>query len=289
MKEAYLNTLKEALIKAGIENVDDILSIYENRFKLGYEANMSDEEIISMLEDIDQIVAQEKKKKNPELNKREYVSSLDLTFFSSFTIEHDAERGISLELEKGSEKYVRVERNENSLSIVNCRNVNFLHGRQLRGTMKIGPDVSFQSLTINNLTGDVFCCDLEGKNLLINNTSGDLKLNQLKFEKMKFSNISGDFYMQVLQADALQITNVSGDFSIGELKAKESVLKTTSGDIDIQYADDGQFELKSVSGDICIRKGAIDLNRVKASSISGDISICGKLQEDILHKIKIEW
>lgn len=288
MKETFLNALKEALIHAKVENVEEIVSLYEQRFLLGYQANMSDEEIIEMLEDIDQIVAKAKKNQSSTSFKKEYRVQLDLTLFSSFKIELKKTEGISFDLDKNADLYVDVILNDHEAKIINKTKdgIYFNHHKGFDGIMQIGPDIFFQSFIINNTSCDVESCDLEGDDLLINNTSGDIIFNQLHFNTIRINSISGDLDMNKIEAKNFQINIVSGDTKIKELHGNDNFIKTTSGDVFIFYANNGNFNLKSVSGDICIKNGNVEWKNINANSISGNISVCGDRQEGLFEKMK---
>ena len=78
MKESFLKELREALEAKGVQNIEDILDTYSSRFDLGYEAGMTDEEILDMLGSIEDIVSSYTEK---EVSKNKYNITLELVHF----------------------------------------------------------------------------------------------------------------------------------------------------------------------------------------------------------------
>lgn len=290
MKETYLETLEEVLTKANVENVKEVVKIYEDRFELGALAGMSEEEIIARFDSMNEIVAKCKKKetKVSENNLLKVSVSLSLEHFDDFDIVLSPESGIRFDLEKGSEKYVTVEKNGDTIELKSISGKSIFKTGSYKGTMYVGSDTSIEKFMIKNFSGDVNICDIEASSANIANISGDINFDVLKLsESCIIKNSSGDINFEELDSNKIVISNVSGDIDIDNLQAEGVKISTVSGDVVVCKCNTSAiFTINTVSGDILLKNGAIREN-VTSSSVSGDVVISGESQgSDIVSAIK---
>lgn len=288
MKNEYLEELKRELESNNIENKDEIYALYESRFELGYEANMTDEEIIQSLESISDIIEKYKNNNNENSQLKKFNVSLELSVFSDFNIVRTNQNGITFDIEERAltETEILVEGKNITLKSKGksgglFRNKN---GRY-EGTMFIGDSVFFDKLNINLFTCDLESCNLKGNELDISSISGDTMLKELKFDSVKLKTTSGDFEIDKINTKDLILTSVSGDCVIDFVNINNCKITTVSGDLIIKNSNDAPYSISTVSGDVRIDSG-VRLENVKASSVTGDVFVgSGKASKTITDQL----
>ncbi|MDE5715375.1 MAG: DUF4097 family beta strand repeat-containing protein [Anaeroplasmataceae bacterium] len=288
MKEEYLTKLKEALEQENVKNVDTIVDLYRSRFDLGSEAGMTDEEIISSFKPIEEIANDYiKTDLNENEDKSNYVANLDFTIFSDFRIEKKETKGVDFEIDDEALKYLELKIQNKHIQLKH-KNVPFLTKRaKYEGTMYIGPDVSFDSFTIQNVNCDVKVCFIKCEQFDVANVNGDIDFEGIECStKMGINNTTGDIKIHNLISVDFKAKTISGDLFIKELCCDTVRLATVSGDIHIENSNSALYSISCVSGDVTI-KSDIDLNQVSASSVSGTVTVCGvAIGENLGSKIK---
>lgn len=288
MKEKYLKELQEALENENIQNIDGILKLYQSRFELGYEAGMTDEEIIAQFKSIEEIIEEnmDEDLKEPEPS---YEGELDLSIFSDFKIIRKDETGIHFEIEERAKEYIELSIRDKKVCLSTKDKSIFTkkYRPNFEGKMFIGSNVSFSSLLINNINCDVDICSLNCENLKISNVNGDLNLEGVECgEEFTLHNTNGDIKIMNLVSQQFKVGTVNGDIQIKELCCDGVNMSTVSGDIVIDRSNDSVYSLKSVSGDISIKSG-LSMNNVSAISISGTVKVGGQtVKGDLNSKIK---
>lgn len=269
MKESFLKELREALEAKGVQNIEDILDTYSSRFDLGYEAGMTDEEILDMLGSIEDIVSSYTEK---EVSKNKYNITLELVHFSDFEIVKSKNPGVEFEMDRRALEYVKIIREKNSVSLKSKKSRN---GR-FEGRMYVGEDVEIDNLVINACSVDLKVDSLSGKSFVFSNKSGDACFNNIDAEdKVIISNVSGDMKFNGLTSQNLIVSTVSGDIGIRELVCDRVQMSMVSGDIAIHRSNDAAYTINSVSGDFRI-DNEIDEDKIKVTSLSGDCYVNGK-------------
>lgn len=269
MKESFLKELREALEAKGVQNIEDILDTYSSRFDLGYEAGMTDEEILDMLGSIEDIVSSYTEK---EISKNKYNITLELVHFSDFEIVKSKNPRVEFEMDRRALEYVKIIREKNSVSLKSKKSRN---GR-FEGRMYVGEDIEIDNLVINACSVDLKVDSLSGKSFVISNKSGDACFNNIDAEdKVIISNVSGDMKFNGLTSQNLIVSTVSGDIGIRELVCDRVQMSMVSGDIAIHRSNDAAYTINSVSGDFRI-DNEIDEDKIKVTSLSGDCYVNGK-------------
>ncbi len=273
MKEKYLEELRKALEENNIE-AEEIVDTYAKRFDLGYEAEMTDEEIIEMLGSVDDVLT----KFNPKstTGKKRWNCNLDFAnLFSDFTIVTSKKAGISFQFAEDDEieKYVEIKNSEDEISL---KANNLIKRKHFEGTMVIGPDVCFDKFVISGAHTDLRICDLNVNSFKFNLISGDAKIaNITALESAYVSIVTGDIVIDSLKSPNATISTTSGDIVIDEITADSVKLNTISGDIIINRSNEAVYKISTVSGDVAIKNGA-DISLVSSTSVSGDVTISGK-------------
>lgn len=133
----------------------------------------------------------------------------------------------------------------------------------------------FNEVKMNCYACDVVCCSFEAKRLDVNAASADLLFDTVQADEFLLKTASGDTKMKRLVCRKWCYRSVSGDLSIDEIDSEEAEVSLVSGDVRIKTTTPAFYTIQTVSGDVFIYNG-IDLNKVKATSVSGDIKIGGK-------------
>lgn len=277
MKEKFLTDLKQALNQASVDQVEEILKLYASRFDLGYEAGMSDEEIIEILGSVEDIVTGYTQR---ETLKNKYNIKLELALFSDFEIVRSKNSGIEFDIEKKALDFIEIIRDENQISLkpkeLKNGSMFMKHGR-FDGRMYVGEDVEIESLVVNNYSADLKVASLSGKIFVFSNKSGDIHFNDIEAkEKVVLNNVSGDSKFNKVVSPLFMVHTVSGDTIIQELVCDQGKMSIVSGDVTIYHSNDASYVVNCVSGDFKV-KNEIDAEKIKFSALSGECYVGGKL------------
>lgn len=295
MEREFLDELRKKLEEKGIAS-EKIIEKYQRRFRLGREAQMTDEEIIDLLGGVDSIVekyvSEEKNAEKepvfeePAEQKKKIV--LDLAYFSEFSIDSVPGSDISFDVEEEALKYIKTEITNSGASIQSINKLKFWNrqNREFSGTMHIGEDALIEMIKIQNVSGDVRSKILKSDAIVITNTSGDFTIDGLSAKEVKITNVSGDFEVEKIASDQLTISTVSGEIELGIVVGGQANLNTVSGDIKIEMAKIDACTADTVSGDITIESADISEENIKTSAVAGHVSISGKAQKSLSAKLK---
>ncbi|MGE7768486.1 DUF4097 family beta strand repeat-containing protein [Peribacillus sp. NPDC096540] len=127
-----------------------------------------------------------------------------------------------------------------------------------KGTIYISiPKNELDTITLNNISGDIKMNDVTIKNMVILNDSGTEKIEGLSADKGKFTSkdgelslkassireltvasTTGDNYLTSVTSPKMKITSTDGEVSVKDTKEEKSLLvETKSGDITVSYKD----------------------------------------------------
>lgn len=290
-QQEFLESLEKALEENQIDS-KDILKLYQSRFEIGYEAGMSDDEIISAFDTIEQIIL--KYKENVSLKTMNL--DLNLLFFSDFVICNSNSKGLHLTVDDGVKQYISIKQDETELNI---KPLNKFQSRKLRikkydGRLEIGSDVIFDTVKLNNVDCDIRCGNITANKMMIENVSGDMNFNDVKIlDQFILNNTNGDISFKSLNVPFTKLSTISGDLKFGEVVLDRVELKTISGNMTMDYCnEEAQLNISSVSGNVCIKHGA-NFENVKATSVSGCVEISGETKKtgimEQLHQSIYDW
>lgn len=176
--------------------------------------------------------------------------------------------------QKGAQAYIKVEY-PNSSSWGS-------DGSELTIYMPKGISVNFtgvsSSLEMSNLHGGVEGGTVSG-DIVASNLSSNIELGSIS-GNIKSKNLSGKISLSVVSGDIndvnshgrLQLQTVSGAVSSSS-KANEVSLNTVSGDSELVLDEVVELRLSTVSGDVDAQVNLKEKGLLKASSVSGDVSL----------------
>lgn len=285
MKEKYLNDLRMYLTQYGVENKEDIIIKYKNRFELGLEAGFSEEEIIAKCGH-PEIIAQSYENEETEIYEDDIIEVVYDNIEEGKSIILDSDAIIKIKTISQDVKIIendtvyttiyipeKIQKRfnqtiESNKIVLEYKNKSFFgdsSGGQL--VIKLGQNASLTSLDIDTVSGDINCD--------VNNT---ITKNTLK-------TVSGDIELRNSKSDLVETVVVSGDILCENAKGVEIKMSTISGDATFKNAEFKIFKGSTISGDInYVGNQAIIVESV--STISGEITINGKSYPSTITKAK---
>ena len=251
------NEYKEELIKKAEEkNIDytEIIKKYENRYNLGLEAGLTEDEIVNRFESVDEVLKTLENEKNSNL--KNFYLNFDSGDVTIKVVEGDS---ITYVYDKKFEEYYDVKEVDNKFSIT-YKKSKFLYHKNIELQVLVGEDVEFNEFRINLVSGDLVTKGkISAKEIKIDTVSGDASIDQFDSQ------------------DLAVISSVNGDISINNLKSTKGKISTVSGDITIKKALLNELGIGTVSGDVVIDGTVLS---IKSSSVSGDVVYNGYITND---------
>lgn len=147
--------------------------------------------------------------------------------------------------------------------------------------------ISQNSITIDNLYGDVDIFNSTINTITTNQNSGSLEIKTSKIETSDINNKYGDVEINDITSNGINITNESGDIDISGELSGNTIIDTQYGEVDIKTTlkEDGySYSAYSKYGDVSINNNSYEnnistnnsdhnINNINATSQSGDIDI----------------
>ena len=277
MKDEFLRRLEERLRENNVSNIDDVISKYRKRYDFGLESGLSDEEIQSMLGDIDEIVKlysnntnESSAKKNDFKNQTFGNMRIDIeTVSDTITFERSNDNTVHLYFENINEDSYDIKKSDNEIIIKYINKKFFSLNRRTGGNIIVSlpEDMTFSSIKLATVSGDIdSTIELNTRTFNIEMVSGDSEIKEVNCNDIRFHLVSGDVSFGVIRSSLTEISTVSGD-----------------AEIDCLYTDD--LKVDSISGDVIIHD-ALDTMREKVSSISGTIKIKDRNLKNFKKNIK---
>lgn len=312
-KKEYLDLLKKKLAFADGDFVDSLIADFEAHFESGLADGHSEEEIISHLGDIDEIV-ESLDAKDTYIHKGESVEKMitgkvnhvvvdakfaDVTFIPSLNDKIEVNmlnKGDLLSRftntmvgeQKGDVFEVRVLPLFNVKSKVDMKISVTLPSHLLScKAMTSSGDVVYSGITfdgdcsITSASGDVTVSDCSNKSYEFKIASGDLDFSRNAGD-IRVKSASGDVLIKEGRGADFECSLASGDLSVQGIYQKVNV-KAVSGDVNIELSDGKELSIATVSGDGQIHLKNMDSIRFDFSSVSGFCKIIEPAGE---HKLK---
>ena len=249
MFEKFIEELTQKAIADGAD-VDSIVNTYQNRYQLGIEAGMSEEEIVSRFGNVEDIV---KTKQNKQTNQLKLFRIIT-PFGGDVTFKTSSDNAINIDMEERALDLYNTYISEEKLIIEPLKKESKLFRRADTDiTISFPETTTFKEVDIKAINCDVdskdfgFVCE----NFILNTTSGDCDFVYIK-------------------ADETEISTVNGDITIDNLFVNSCEINTVSGDIKTKRGAINDLDVSTVNGDISIN-GKVE--KINSSSISGDITI----------------
>lgn len=250
MKEEYFKELEQKINELGLADGKDILKKYEHYYDLAIEAGFSEEEALSKLGNVDDILSKYQNVVNTRINKSKLNLKLSI-IAGDIDISPIKEDRINVNASDKFYEYYEIINDESGLDI-HLKNDKILKKNIDDDlTIEIGENLLFDEVSIAL-------------------TSADLNSSYVfNCENCKITSVSGDANLTWVNANQnVVLEAVSGDIQIESIKAINIKVDEVSGDVDIKNVDCENLKLNSVSGDMEISGKA---DNVKGNSISGDI------------------
>ncbi|MDP3306184.1 MAG: DUF4097 family beta strand repeat-containing protein [Erysipelotrichaceae bacterium] len=312
-KVQYLDLLKKKLAFADGDFVESLIADFEAHFESGFADGLSEEEIISHLGDIDEIV-ESLDVKDVYINKGESVEKLmsgkvnhmvvdgkfaDVTFTPSLNDKIEVNMlnkgGLLSKFshtmigeQKGDVFEVRVLPLFNVKSNVDMKISVTLPSHLLScRVMTSSGDVVYSGISfdgdcsITTASGDVSVTDCTNKNYEFKIASGDLKFSR-NVGDIRIKSASGDVVIKEGRGADFECSLASGDLSVQGFYQKVNV-KAVSGDVNLEMSDGKEFSISTVSGDGRVHLKNMGSIRFDFSSVSGFCTIKESVEE---HKLK---
>ena len=295
-RNEYLDELRRQLRNRNIEEIDDILSYFEEMISDRIENGEKEEDVIVSLGSADKIVdslfgTSDKEKKiektGIETSGNIYygVKKIDLQV-NTYDIEfvHGDEDGVRVEYEEDEYTTLKISRNGDVLMIEQEDNVKgfdqlftslskLFAGNVSSHDAKIYlPEEEILDIHINDVNGDLDIHAIKGDDVHIETVNGDMEIDDCLFGKLKVESVNGDADMEnIVLEGSFRGESVNGDFDIDMLKCEDINIQTVNGDVDILV--DGTRR----DADIRIHKIMKETNisgegiRLYIDTVSGDI------------------
>lgn len=314
-RKEYLEKIRAALKEVRVEQeiIDEVISDYEEHFRMGIENNKTEEEICVELGSVEEIVqeissmgainqaANESKKEvatatntfeisNPvREEQRESTSQAPFTKIQVDGICADIiiKSGDLFKVDyinNGNEKdklaYQFYHYQEGDTFFVGIRE-NFrkmlfrvFHNSDLRLVVQVPTHV--EEVRVKVASGD---CRIEGVKLHtvdMYSASGDINMNQTICTEANLHSSSGDIRIENSNADTLYAKSSSGDVQVLYTNSKFTRCNSSSGDVEINGGNIEKVEAQSASGDVTCYTIT---KEYFLKSISGDVSV--RIQGDV--------
>lgn len=312
-KNQYLDLLKKKLAFADGDFVDSLIADFEAHFESGLADGLSEDEIISHLGDIDEIV-ESLDAKDVYIDKGESVEKLmsgkvnhvvvdakfaDVTFMPSLNDKIEVNminKGDLLSKfthtmigeQKGDVFEVRVLPLFNVKSKVDMKISVTLPPHLLScKVMTSSGDVVYSDIafdgdcSITTASGDVSVSDCSNKSYEFKIASGDLNFSR-NVGDLRIKTASGDVMVKEGRGADFECSLASGDLSVHGVYHEINV-KAVSGDVNLELSEGKELAISTVSGDGRVHLKNMDSIRFDFTTVSGFCKIKEHADE---HKLK---
>lgn len=303
-RNEYLSLIKTALSEAGVDQgiIEEIISDYEEHFRMGMKHNKSEEEICIELGAVDEIVAEISamgavNKKVKEDKKDTIVDKVNTFAVANKEIESSKESsehtpftklqvdGICADIIIKSGVVFKVDYINNG-SEKDKLAYQFYH-YQDGDTFYVGVKENFSKMLFRILRNvDIaLIIQVPGhvKDIKVKVASGDCEIEGVKLQKIAMYSASGDIKMKQIVSTEADLHTSSGDLLVENSNVDMLYTKSSSGDVQVMYTNSKFQKCNSSSGDIEINGGTID--KVEAQSASGDVKCYSVSREYFLKSI----
>lgn len=310
-KTEYLNLLQEKLESFNRELQNEIMEDYEQHFAEGLAEGKSEEEIITELGNIEDMIRELPEEEirqelavaeheEPEKDPEEQTSIFEGAELNNvFEGEY---RGIVID---GLVADVTLESSEDGKIYVDYRN----DGDRLRyrffqyeqdGVLHVGvrkarsceegdgnPEEKGRSLKMvlfgkTLLSYRKFSLDDGGITLSVRipegipavrlqTASGDACVSQIRAGKLDAATASGDMEIKSVDVEQADMGTASGELGLDGLRAERAEIKSASGDMEIRGLTAGRVNVKTTSGDVTVSEGTAA--ELELQSGSGDVEL----------------
>lgn len=289
-RQEYMAALEKALAPYDDELRKEIMDDFEDHFVYGLRSGHSEEEIITSLGSIDEVlrnidepIVHVEKEKQQSLVKSTSIRNVVVDTQGAgvdINIIQSSDQDVHYEYEQSSSYFntrqsdINVNRiiKEDTLYIMLDKgsNDNKLINLFLAGSLSVSVPKGIASLKIIGKQGDIDIIDLDIGHLEASTISGDISLNSIKTIKTMLQTTNGDIDIDDCVGDITTKT-VNGDVEVNDSKAKVIIINSSNGDVSLSSKVE-ELAVKSTNGDIDL---AVDdqIKKMFIETMSGDISL----------------
>lgn len=289
-RQEYMAALEKALAPYDDELRKEIMDDFEDHFVYGLRSGHSEEEIITSLGSIDEVlrnidepIVHVEKEKQQSLVKSTSIRNVVVDTQGAgvdINIIQSSDQDVHYEYEQSSSYFntrqsdINVNRiiKEDTLYIMLDKgsNDNKLINLFLAGSLSVSVPKEIASLKIIGKQGDIDIIDLDIGHLEASTISGDISLNSIKTIKTMLQTTNGDIDIDDCVGDITTKT-VNGDVEVNDSKAKVIIINSSNGDVSLSSKVE-ELAVKSTNGDIDL---AVDdqIKKMFIETMSGDISL----------------
>lgn len=303
MINEYIERLKEELRNRNYNDVDGMISYFEEIIKDRIDNGEKEIDIINDLEDPKVIassltnevslsdfkdvlkdlddVTEEMKEDTENVYYFDYVNSIDVDVTSAYIEMYtsDSDKVIVKVIGNNSSKII-VENDDEELSISQENiifNIGwpFFKGKGREDYIRIIIELPFNEyneLDLNNVSGKTNLMDLNFKEVDIQTVSGDINITSCNFKYLALQGVSGDINATSLIGEEIQVECVSGNINLNYLYGEEIEIENVSGDIEILIEgnkDDYVINTSKILNDTHYDNGGD--KTIDIETVSGDI------------------
>lgn len=141
------------------------------------------------------------------------------------------------------------------------------------GDVAVEKGFTFQNANVHETTGDIDWSGSNAVNLALETTTGDIKLSTATTDVLAVKTTTGDIALEGTTAVALSAKATTGDIRFDRFDARTMNIKTTSGDVTGTLLTAKQFETHSTTGDVTVPHDTKATDACKITVTTGDIRI----------------
>ena len=275
MMYEFIEELRFELCKKDVNDMEDVLSYFEEMIKDRMENGEEIEDILADLGDPKRIAdtlfgdqvegkVPEKKAETPaqtasftgvkkiETETVSYNIDFRLTDGEEVTLEYESDEFSTLKYSLHHEKlHIEQEYAYNGLDSLRALFSRFSSKgkkRPYHATLCIPADIDLD-IEIDNVSGDLCFSGLRCGKLDIETVSGDLRFDACAFDEADFENVSGDVRIaDTVFENEISIDNVSGDLQMERCGCPSIDIDTVSGNVDLLLNEKRSNTSVSISG-----------------------------------------
>lgn len=291
-KDEYLRLLKNKLNELNIDGKDEIFNDFTNHFEIGHQNRLSDDELMTSLGSIDEILEsfeslskQEKITVDHHNQAKEYTHKITKVIVqakhANTSLKHSSDNGFHVDLHKDGKLEERLNHTLIAYQEEDTFYVNVLpiFPYKTHGDYELTVQVpeNLNSIILNSSSGDIIASNILINMIDIQVASGDINLHTLKTQSLNLEVASSDIHIYKLTGDLL-IKSASGDVQIEQSSGKNLSYNNASGDL-ILNGDYSIINLNNVSGDIQAEFKTIE--KMNINTTSGDINVYIKNKDNL--------
>lgn len=295
-KREFLEEVARKMVDYPREEVDQILDYYSEIIEEKVEEGMTEEEAVSGLDPVDEMLAELYKDRpcSDEWSEKSYTFTKDIQNIHANTLVDD----VLFAFSEDDDIHIVTQQHENHSYIVELKNgtlsvelrakirqskdrkggkgglcsfLNFFTPIRDRKELIIRlPEKKFGELKVRTQSGDIEVLGFQFEKMDLHSVSGDISID-VKADVIMVNSTSGDVSMQHCEGNSLSVGSVSGDIEVNDARFAAVHIKGVSSDIELSEFDADDIRLRTISGDI--EATLLSPKSFSAKTVSGDIEL----------------